>query len=160
MEPTTLVFPVIGKPIEKILLGMKKRGMGQGKWNGFGGKLKVGETVVQCALRELEEESGLIGKEKDLQWVGRIEFYFTGDSSLDHPVDIFLLWEWEGQEVESEEMKPEQYNKKQIPLEKMWADDTFWLPQVLEGNIIEAICHFNSDGETLSSFEIDKKRIL
>ena len=72
MEPTTLVFPVIGKPIEKILLGMKKRGMGQGKWNGFGGKLKVGETVVQCALRELEEESGLIGKEKDLQWVGRI----------------------------------------------------------------------------------------
>ncbi len=80
MEPTTLVFPVIGKPIKKVLLGMKKRGMGQGKWNGFGGKLKPGETIEECALRELEEESGLIGKEENLQWVGRIEFYFAGES--------------------------------------------------------------------------------
>ena len=122
-------------------------------------KNKVIETIEECALRELEEESGLIGKEENLQWVGRIEFYFAGDSSLDHPVDIFLLWEWEGREEESEEMKPEWYVESQIPLEKMWADDSFWLPQVLEGNKIEAICHFNSDGETLLSFEIIKKRI-
>ncbi|MEK7165153.1 MAG: DNA mismatch repair protein MutT, partial [Patescibacteria group bacterium] len=29
---------------EKVLLGMKKRGFGAGRWNGFGGKLQDGET--------------------------------------------------------------------------------------------------------------------
>ena len=28
-----------------------------GKWNGFGGKLEPGETLEQCAARELEEVS-------------------------------------------------------------------------------------------------------
>ena len=39
-----------------MLLGMKKRGFGTGKWNGFGGKVEVGETVADAAQRELEEE--------------------------------------------------------------------------------------------------------
>ena len=43
----------------RALLGMKKRGFGEGKWNGFGGKLEHGESIAQCAARELEEESGL-----------------------------------------------------------------------------------------------------
>ena len=37
---------------------MKKRGFGVGKWNGFGGKLHANETMVECAARELHEESG------------------------------------------------------------------------------------------------------
>lgn len=42
----------------RVLLGMKKRGPGTGKWNGFGGKLHANETMVECAARELHEESG------------------------------------------------------------------------------------------------------
>lgn len=52
---------------------MKKRGFGEGKWNGFGGKLdrdvdyKNGDAIadrdygaiVRCARRELHEESGI-----------------------------------------------------------------------------------------------------
>ena len=36
---------------QEILLGMKKRGFGKGKWNGFGGKILPQETLVQGALR-------------------------------------------------------------------------------------------------------------
>lgn len=35
----------------QILLGMKKRGFGQGKWNGFGGKIEQGETIAEGAVR-------------------------------------------------------------------------------------------------------------
>ena len=42
----------------RVLLGMKKRGFGAGKWNGFGGKLEAGETVVEAAAREVREECG------------------------------------------------------------------------------------------------------
>ncbi len=45
-----------------VLLGMKKRGFGAGKWNGFGGKVEKGESNTQAAIRELEEESGIITK--------------------------------------------------------------------------------------------------
>ena len=30
---------------QRILLGMKKRGFGEWKWNGFGGKLEDGERI-------------------------------------------------------------------------------------------------------------------
>ena len=43
----------------QVLLGLKKRGFGKGKWNGFGGKVEVEETMLESVLRELEEESGL-----------------------------------------------------------------------------------------------------
>jgi len=35
----------------KVLLGLKKRGFGEGRWNGFGGKVHVGETIKEGALR-------------------------------------------------------------------------------------------------------------
>ena len=36
---------------EFILLGLKKKGFGEGKWNGFGGKVEHGETICQAAIR-------------------------------------------------------------------------------------------------------------
>lgn len=44
----TLVFV---REAGKILLGMKKRGFGQGRWNGFGGKVEKGETILAGAKR-------------------------------------------------------------------------------------------------------------
>lgn len=35
----------------RVLLGMKKRGFGAGKWNGFGGKVQTGESIEQAARR-------------------------------------------------------------------------------------------------------------
>jgi hypothetical protein len=47
--------------ISEILLAMKKRGFGQGRWNGVGGKpdKEKGETVLDSAIRETEEEIGV-----------------------------------------------------------------------------------------------------
>ena len=36
---------------KQILLGLKKRGFGEGKWNGFGGKVQPGESIAQGAIR-------------------------------------------------------------------------------------------------------------
>ena len=43
----------------KILLGMKKRGFGVGKWNGFGGHVEEAESIEEAAKREVFEEAGL-----------------------------------------------------------------------------------------------------
>ena len=44
---------------DKVLLGMKKRGLGVGWWNGFGGKTDNGESVELAAVRETKEEIGV-----------------------------------------------------------------------------------------------------
>ncbi|HET6924778.1 MAG TPA: NUDIX domain-containing protein, partial [Candidatus Saccharimonadales bacterium] len=41
---------------DSILLAMKKRGFGQGLWNGAGGKVEAGETIEQAMIRECQEE--------------------------------------------------------------------------------------------------------
>ena len=52
----TLLMVVQG---QRVLLGEKKRGFGEGFWNGFGGKVDAGESVDEAALRELREEAGI-----------------------------------------------------------------------------------------------------
>ena len=61
---------------EKILLGMKKNGFGQGRWNGFGGKVEEGESVEDAARRELFEEAGF--RAGDLKKRGLLNFEFEG----------------------------------------------------------------------------------
>ena len=56
----------------RVLLGMKKRGFGEGRWNGFGGKVQEGETIEGAAKRELLEEAGVsLGS---IERVGRLDF--------------------------------------------------------------------------------------
>src|SRR5258706_10439473 len=44
----------------QILLIRKKRGLGAGKINGPGGRLEPGETPADAALRETQEEVGVV----------------------------------------------------------------------------------------------------
>lgn len=47
------------------------------QWNGFGGKIDAGETVLAAALREMKEESCL--DILDAAYVGRIIFEFEAE---------------------------------------------------------------------------------
>ncbi len=47
----TTAFMVDKERPGKILLGMKKRGFGTGKFTGFGGKVEKGEEIIQAAIR-------------------------------------------------------------------------------------------------------------
>lgn len=115
----------------KVLLAMKKRGFGEGKWNGVGGKVKVGESIEEAALREAEEEIGIKGK--DLSRVATIKFIVPHKPDWCHHVAVFLIKNWEGEPTESEEMAPQWFNFDDIPFESMWDDDKYWLLKVLQG---------------------------
>lgn len=43
----------------QLLLGKRKNAFGEGTWSAAGGKLHFGETLEDCAHRELLEETGL-----------------------------------------------------------------------------------------------------
>jgi 8-oxo-dGTP pyrophosphatase MutT (NUDIX family) len=114
----------------KILLGMKKRGFGAGKWNGFGGKLEPGESILQACQRELEEESGIVAI--DPIQVGVLLFEFEGDD-VQLEVHVFHASQYVGEPVETEEMVPQWFAFDLIPYAHMWPDDELWLPLLLDG---------------------------
>ncbi|XP_037331191.1 oxidized purine nucleoside triphosphate hydrolase [Pungitius pungitius] len=113
----------------RVLLGMKKRGFGAGKWNGFGGKVQPGETIEDGARRELLEESGLtVGA---LEKVGNLTFEFVGEAQL-LDVHVFRADHYNGEPTESEEMRPRWFKQDEIPFSQMWADDNLWFPLLLQ----------------------------
>ena len=65
MKHVTLLF-LIKDDSQEILLAMKKRGFGEGKFNCTGGKIEEGETIPQAAIREAKEEIGVDIDEKDI----------------------------------------------------------------------------------------------
>ncbi|XP_028669759.1 oxidized purine nucleoside triphosphate hydrolase [Erpetoichthys calabaricus] len=113
----------------RVLLGMKKRGFGAGRWNGFGGKVQPGETIEQAAKRELFEESSLTCD--TLEKIGQIKFEFVGETEI-MDVHIFRADTYQGEPAESEEMKPQWFNCDKIPFHQMWPDDIYWFPLMMQ----------------------------
>lgn len=112
----------------KVLLGMKKRGFGAGRWNGFGGKLEAGETIEDGIKREAVEEAGITLTK--MEKVGILDFSFQDESS-DLKVHVFKVDDFSGEPVETEEMFPEWFPYEEIPYGQMWPDDEYWLPFLL-----------------------------
>ncbi|HDQ23141.1 MAG TPA: 8-oxo-dGTP diphosphatase [Candidatus Uhrbacteria bacterium] len=115
----------------QVLLIMKKKGFGAGRWNGPGGKVKAGETPKQAAVREVEEETGY--KPINLINLGFIEFIWPHQPENNQVCYIFITKKFSGELCESEECLPQWWDIDKIPLEQMWPDDVYWLPNALQG---------------------------
>lgn len=130
----------------EILLGLKKRGFGEGRWNGFGGKVEEGETIEDAAARELREEAGIeLGAQKK---IGILDFSFANDPKL-LEVHVFKVTDFTRSPVESEEMKPQWFKFSDIPFDQMWSDDEQWFPYMLGDKPFRGKFHFDkpSDAE-------------
>ncbi len=131
---------------EQVLLGMKKRGFGAGRWNGFGGKVTPGETIEEAAVRETKEEAGI--DVQNLEKVGILEFTFLGSEDI-LQVHIFKTSEFIGEPTEGEEMKPQWFETGVIPYDSMWPDDIFWLPLLFAGKKFKGGFSFGPDDTIL-----------
>lgn len=121
----------------EVLLAMKKRGFGRGRWNGVGGKVEKGETIEHALQRECREEIGVtIDKFKKVAVISFDEIHMGKRESL--KVSVYIGTKWTGVPTETEEMKPNWFLKDKLPFEQMWPDDQFWLPQILSGKHIDA----------------------
>lgn len=151
MNQTTLCLLIKG---DNILLGMKKRRFGAGKWNGFGGKIdkeKGDKNIMDSLFRELKEEAGV--SIKNPEQVGLMRFRFPYKSEWDQDVYLFLVKDWDGEPSESEEMLPKWFKFSEIPYKSMWDDDKHWLPLILANKKIEADFIFK-EGEIIDKYNI------
>lgn len=144
MRQSTLIF--VFNPQKQILLAMKKRGFGKDKWNGPGGKVEPGETIIAAASRELLEETSINIAPELMEARGVLHFHFSGKPEWDQDVNIFVSHGYTGTFEESEEMKPAWFDIDRIPYDAMWEDDQFWLQRVINGESVEFEFFFGDDG--------------
>lgn len=106
---------------EDLLMGLKKLRLGVGNYNGFGGKVDPGETLEECIIREVKEESGL----ELLKFEKRGVMSFELDEYINE-VHIFEGLSWVGEPVETDEMAPIWLKIDELPYDKMWESDKMW----------------------------------
>lgn len=154
MKNTTLLFLIKknGEKVSEICLAMKKRGFGVNRYNGVGGKLQGEEAIEQAVIRETKEEIDVTVKE--MHKVAVLDFSFANKPEWNQQVHTFFCTAWDGVPTESEEMKPEWFPVDAIPYDRMWPDDTFWLPRVLKGEYIQGKFTFG-DGDAILDQHIE-----
>lgn len=146
IKKATLLFLVKDN---QILLAMKKRGFGEGKWNGVGGKPEGQETIEQTAARECEEEIRV--RPVSFHETAILNFTFPPKKAdYNQQVIVYFCTKWEGEPQETKEMRPEWFNIGSIPYDNMWSDDIYWLPKVLNGDFVIADFEFDEQDNVLN----------
>lgn len=134
----------------EILLIEKKRGLGAGKINGPGGKIDPGETPMQCAVRETEEELCIsVHRPKKLG-----ELHFAMSDVEDILCHVYLARSFDGEPTETEEAVPLWYRLDDIPYDRMWKDDIHWMPLFLDERSF--LGRFVFEGEEVIWSDIEK----
>jgi 8-oxo-dGTP diphosphatase len=143
--------------VSAVCLGYKKRGFGQGKLVGFGGKVGPGEQPLQAAARELAEETGLRLPETALRVAGTLTFRFPHRPTWEQRVHVYLYVAstGAGDAQESEEMRPRWFPVRRLPYAEMWPDARHWLPFLLNGQRLTAEFVYAEDDETLKTVKIE-----
>lgn len=137
-------------------MGMKKRDFGAGRWNGFGGKLKPGETVEEAARREVSEEAGIVVH--DLTKLGVMDFSFKGKPGI-LEVNFFKSTDYSGEPMESEEMRPQWFDLDKIPFDKMWPSDVLWFPFFLTEKKFTGTCIFGP-GDSILEHKVKEVEVI
>lgn len=135
---------------DEILMMQKKD-----HWNGLGGKVELGESPLEAAVREFEEESGLWTESKDWTWLGQLYFpNFKAHKNEDWWVTVFIaqlnLDQRKKIKIQSvtEEGSLQWVPQRKILDLPLWEGDADFLPYVFKKTPFQGTL-FYSDGKCI-----------
>lgn len=141
----------------KIILAKKKRKIGVGKWNGYGGKVEEGEDMVASLVREFKEESNLDIDSSACIPLGHVDFHFQDTESSPLRVYVYRIDDFDGYPKETEEMgEPKEFNLDSIPYDEMMVGDDKFMPYVIDSKSFMGEIFFSNNGDELKSFKIQE----
>ena len=108
-----------------LLRNKKANDMHQGKWNGLGGKFEPGETPEACAIREIEEESGLTVRNPELRGILTFPAF---DDVEDWYAFVFVVRDFEGDLIDSHEGELHWIDDDRLLGLNLWEGDRYFIP--------------------------------
>ena len=104
----------------------KKNDINEGKWIGVGGHREPNETIDECAIREVKEETGL--DVHSLERAGEVLFV---DENLKMMMYLYEITDFSGTLIECNEGDLKWIPIKDIYNYPMWEGDKLFLPKVI-----------------------------
>lgn len=101
----------------------------EGKWNGVGGKLEIGETPEECAIREVKEETGLTVKSLKFKGILTAPKF---DTKNDWYIFVFVVNKFKGKIIESSEGYLEWIENDKLLNLNLWPGDKLFIPWTFE----------------------------
>jgi len=153
----TLLYVFRGESAAReVLLGEKLQGFGTGMIMGLGGHVEDGESDAEAAVREAHEEAGVQVELADASRRATVTYRFPAQPSLDAEVAVFIGEPWTGHVTASDELRPEWFPVAQVPLDRMWDDEQYWLPCVLGGELLVAEFVFDDSGSKVAHHTVTR----
>ena len=76
---------------EILMINARSKDGMPGKWNGLGGKLETGESMMDTAVREFKEEASVDTEKSQWKWLGELYFpNFKAHKNEDWWVAVFI----------------------------------------------------------------------
>lgn len=129
----------------EVLLGRKLTGLGVGKIVAPGGKLEAGESPLDAAVREVLEEVGLALDPDALEMLGTLTYRFPTKPNWSQVSWAFRALGDFGAPIASDEIDPSWVQIRSVPLNEMWDDAKYWVPDLLAGASVAATFEFGAD---------------
>ena len=104
----------------------KKNDINAGKWIGVGGHVEKGETIDQCAIREVKEETGY--DVHSLKCAGEVLFI---DNDLYMMMYVYEVTDFSGSQIDCDEGELRWIPIKDIYDYPMWEGDKAFLPKLI-----------------------------
>lgn len=120
---------------DKVLLGKRKGAHGEGYYCGPGGHLEFGETIEECAKREVAEEAGV--EIENLRPISFINFLVHEDEGL-HYLDIGVAADWvsgEPQILEPDKRMDWGWYEIANPPEPLWEQMPYYFESFKTGSM-------------------------
>lgn len=123
---TTLIY--IEKDNKYLMLNRNKKenDLNEGFWIGVGGHIEKGETVEECAYREVKEETGLVLTNLDK----RGTIYFQNDD-FSEVMHLFTSSSFKGELIDCDEGELSWIDKKDVLSLHVWEGDRVFLEYLL-----------------------------
>lgn len=123
---TTLIY--IEKDNKYLMLNRNKKenDLNEGFWIGVGGHIEKGETVEECAYREVKEETGLVLTNLDK----RGTIYFQNDD-FSEVMHLFTSSSFKGELIDCDEGELSWIDKKDVLSLHIWEGDRVFLEYLL-----------------------------
>ncbi len=143
----TLVYIVKDGKTLMIHRVKKKNDIHQDKYNGLGGKLEKGETPLQCAVREVKEESNLDIQE--ISFKGHLLFPDFDGMGNDWQVFLYRVDSFSGDLItENREGNLVWVDNDKLTDLPLWEGDKIFLSYLFGPKIIDA-CFTYKDGQLM-----------
>lgn len=115
----------------------------EGKWNGLGGKMELGETPEECVIREIEEEAGLKILEPHLRGILTFPAFAKEE---DWYVFVYTADKFSGELIDSPEGRLEWIDDDKLLELNLWGGDRHFLKWIDEGRFFSGKFSYR-DGE-------------